>query len=48
MVCKQCGCTIPKGTKFQQTKYKSSAFCSEECFNTYDKNTNTNIDVFSP
>ena len=38
MVCKQCGCTIPKGTKFQQTKYKSSAFCSEECFNTYDKN----------
>lgn len=38
MVCKQCGCTIPRGTKFQQTKYKSSAFCSEECFNTYDKN----------
>lgn len=38
MVCKQCGCTIPKGTKFQQTKYKSFAFCSEECFNTYDRN----------
>lgn len=38
MVCKQCGCTIPRGTKFQQTKYKSISFCSEECFNAYDQN----------
>lgn len=38
MVCKQCGCTIPRGTKFPQTKYKSVSFCSEECFNAYDQN----------
>ena len=38
MVCKQCGCDIPRGTKFQQTKYKSISFCSEECFNAYNQN----------
>lgn len=36
MVCKQCGCEIPRGKKFTQTKYKSIPFCSEKCFNDYD------------